>query len=152
MSSVINRFVFILLCRNDIALLKLEKSAVINDKVQLACLPQHGATLAHNQPCYVTGWGRLYCKTCRQVRCHHVAICWGKPRSLREILLIISPRFNHWDLKCKCKPKLMLFVSFLHLNAFFSHLSFCILNVTFFINISLTFSNYDFTLAFSFKV
>ncbi|KAJ4937053.1 hypothetical protein JOQ06_001637 [Pogonophryne albipinna] len=47
-------------CGNDIALLKLEKSAVINDKVQPACLPQHGATLAHNQPCYVTGWGRLY--------------------------------------------------------------------------------------------
>uniref|UniRef100_A0A3B4V9K6 Chymotrypsin-like elastase family member 3B n=1 Tax=Seriola dumerili TaxID=41447 RepID=A0A3B4V9K6_SERDU len=44
-------------CGNDIALLKLEKSAVINDKVQLACLPQPGATLAHNQPCYVTGWG-----------------------------------------------------------------------------------------------
>ncbi|KAF3858188.1 hypothetical protein F7725_011389 [Dissostichus mawsoni] len=39
-------------CGNDIALLKLEKSAVINDKVQPACLPQHGATLAHNQPCY----------------------------------------------------------------------------------------------------
>uniref|UniRef100_A0A3B4VAB9 Chymotrypsin-like elastase family member 3B n=1 Tax=Seriola dumerili TaxID=41447 RepID=A0A3B4VAB9_SERDU len=47
-------------CVNDIALLKLEKSAVINDKVQLACLPQPGATLAHNQPCYVTGWGRLF--------------------------------------------------------------------------------------------
>ncbi|XP_074507161.1 chymotrypsin-like elastase family member 3B [Sebastes fasciatus] len=47
-------------CGNDIALLKLEKNAVINDKVQPACLPQHGASLAHNQPCYVTGWGRLY--------------------------------------------------------------------------------------------
>uniref|UniRef100_A0A3B5B8W8 Proproteinase E-like n=1 Tax=Stegastes partitus TaxID=144197 RepID=A0A3B5B8W8_9TELE len=45
---------------NDIALLKLEKSAVINDKVQLACLPQQDAALSHNQPCYVTGWGRLY--------------------------------------------------------------------------------------------
>lgn len=59
--------VFILLCRNDIALLKLEKSAVINDKVQLACLPQNGVSLAHNQPCHVTGWGRLYCKTCHPV-------------------------------------------------------------------------------------
>uniref|UniRef100_A0A3B5BAL9 Proproteinase E-like n=1 Tax=Stegastes partitus TaxID=144197 RepID=A0A3B5BAL9_9TELE len=47
-------------CGNDIALLKLEKSAVINDKVQLACLPQQDAALSHNQPCYVTGWGRLY--------------------------------------------------------------------------------------------
>eukprot|EP00066_Takifugu_rubripes_P025168 XP_011614434.1 PREDICTED: proproteinase E-like [Takifugu rubripes] len=47
-------------CGNDIALLKLEKSAVISDKVQPACLPQQGATLPHNQPCYITGWGRLY--------------------------------------------------------------------------------------------
>ncbi|KAM8850640.1 proproteinase E-like isoform 2-T2 [Spinachia spinachia] len=47
-------------CGNDIALLKLEKSAVLNDKVQPACLPERGAALAHNQPCYVTGWGRLY--------------------------------------------------------------------------------------------
>uniref|UniRef100_A0A3Q1FX42 Proproteinase E-like n=1 Tax=Acanthochromis polyacanthus TaxID=80966 RepID=A0A3Q1FX42_9TELE len=47
-------------CGNDIALLKLEKSAVINDKVQLACLPQYNAAVTHNQPCYVTGWGRLY--------------------------------------------------------------------------------------------
>uniref|UniRef100_A0A672YR64 Peptidase S1 domain-containing protein n=1 Tax=Sphaeramia orbicularis TaxID=375764 RepID=A0A672YR64_9TELE len=52
--------VSILLCRNDIALLKLETSAVINDKVLPACLPQHSETLAHNEPCYVTGWGRLY--------------------------------------------------------------------------------------------
>lgn len=55
---------YTLLCRNDIALLKLENSAVINDKVQLACLPEEGATLAHNQTCFVTGWGRLYCKKC----------------------------------------------------------------------------------------
>lgn len=61
----------ILLCRNDIALLKLENSAVINDKVQVACLPEHGATLAHNQACYITGWGRLYCKSCRKV-CSHL--------------------------------------------------------------------------------
>ncbi|KAF7665932.1 hypothetical protein LDENG_00127410 [Lucifuga dentata] len=48
-------------CGNDIALLKLTTSAFINDKVQPACLPEHGAKLAHNQPCYVTGWGRLQC-------------------------------------------------------------------------------------------
>ncbi|KAM9426928.1 proproteinase E-like [Salvelinus alpinus] len=47
-------------CGNDIALLKLVRSAVINDKVQLACLPENGAILTHNQPCYVTGWGRIY--------------------------------------------------------------------------------------------
>lgn len=52
-----------MLCRNDISLLKLEKSAAINDKVQPVCLPQQVATLPHNQPCYVTGWFRLYCKT-----------------------------------------------------------------------------------------
>ncbi|XP_037828934.1 chymotrypsin-like elastase family member 3B isoform X2 [Kryptolebias marmoratus] len=48
-------------CGNDIALLKLEKSAVVSDKVQPACLPQHGVSLSHDQPCYITGWGRLYC-------------------------------------------------------------------------------------------
>ncbi|XP_030218942.1 chymotrypsin-like elastase family member 3B isoform X1 [Gadus morhua] len=46
-------------CGNDLALLKLEKSAVLNDKVQLACLPPQGTELAHGQACYVTGWGRL---------------------------------------------------------------------------------------------
>uniref|UniRef100_A0A673YZ73 Peptidase S1 domain-containing protein n=1 Tax=Salmo trutta TaxID=8032 RepID=A0A673YZ73_SALTR len=47
-------------CGNDIALLKQVRSAVINDKVQLACLPESGAILTHNQPCYFTGWGRIY--------------------------------------------------------------------------------------------
>ncbi|XP_059914224.1 chymotrypsin-like elastase family member 3B [Gadus macrocephalus] len=46
-------------CGNDLALLKLEKSAVLNDKVQLACLPPQGTELAHGQACYITGWGRL---------------------------------------------------------------------------------------------
>lgn len=59
---------FVLLCRNDIALLKLEKSAVVNDKVQPACLPQHGASPSHNQLCYITGWGRLYCKSSCNVK------------------------------------------------------------------------------------
>lgn len=48
--------------RNDIALLKLEKSATLNDKVQLACLPEPDSLLAHNEPCYATGWGKLYSK------------------------------------------------------------------------------------------
>ncbi|XP_020779769.1 proproteinase E-like [Boleophthalmus pectinirostris] len=47
-------------CGNDIALLKLQTSAVLNDKVQLACVPKQDSTLSHNYPCYVTGWGRLY--------------------------------------------------------------------------------------------
>ncbi|XP_063076527.1 chymotrypsin-like elastase family member 3B [Engraulis encrasicolus] len=46
-------------CGFDIALLKLEKSAILNDKVQLACLPQADSVLAHDHPCYTTGWGRL---------------------------------------------------------------------------------------------
>ncbi|CAL1579536.1 unnamed protein product [Knipowitschia caucasica] len=47
-------------CGNDIALLKLQARAVLNDKVQPACLPKQGSSLSHNYPCYVTGWGRLY--------------------------------------------------------------------------------------------
>ncbi|MGH0129130.1 UNVERIFIED_CONTAM: hypothetical protein FKN15_038377 [Acipenser sinensis] len=45
---------------NDIALIKLERSAIINDKVQLACLPAPGAVLPNNYSCYISGWGRLY--------------------------------------------------------------------------------------------
>lgn len=56
-------FFLILVHRNEIALLKLEKRTTIRDEVQLACLPQHDATLTHNQSCYITGWGRLYSKT-----------------------------------------------------------------------------------------
>lgn len=51
-------FFLILVHRNDIALLKLEKRTTIRDEVQLP-----DATLTHNQPCYITGWGRLYSKT-----------------------------------------------------------------------------------------
>ncbi|MBN3309188.1 CAC3 Proproteinase, partial [Amia calva] len=47
-------------CGNDIALIKLTQNAVINDKVQVACLPPSGETLPNNYPCYITGWGRLY--------------------------------------------------------------------------------------------
>ena len=59
-------FCHFILTRNDIALLKLEKNAVLNDKVQPACMAA-GAVLANKQPCYVTGWGRLYCKTSHRV-------------------------------------------------------------------------------------
>ncbi|KAK6491819.1 proproteinase E-like [Huso huso] len=47
-------------CGNDIALIKLERSAIINDKVQPACLPAPGAVLPNNYSCYISGWGRLY--------------------------------------------------------------------------------------------
>ncbi|XP_066493428.1 proproteinase E-like [Tiliqua scincoides] len=45
---------------NDIALLKLSRSAELSDKVQLACLPPAGDILPNEYPCYISGWGRLY--------------------------------------------------------------------------------------------
>ncbi|XP_057677975.1 plasminogen [Corythoichthys intestinalis] len=41
----------------DIALLKLERPAVINDKVLPACLPEKDYTVPSGTECYVTGWG-----------------------------------------------------------------------------------------------
>uniref|UniRef100_A0A8C5S5T4 Peptidase S1 domain-containing protein n=1 Tax=Laticauda laticaudata TaxID=8630 RepID=A0A8C5S5T4_LATLA len=45
--------------RNDIALIKLSRPAILNDKVQLACLPPSEELLPNHHPCYVTGWGTL---------------------------------------------------------------------------------------------
>ncbi|XP_030634121.1 elastase-1-like [Chanos chanos] len=42
----------------DIALLRLSNEAVLNSNVQLALLPPSGQVLPHNNPCYITGWGR----------------------------------------------------------------------------------------------
>uniref|UniRef100_UPI00398EAFCB chymotrypsin-like elastase family member 1 n=1 Tax=Pristiophorus japonicus TaxID=55135 RepID=UPI00398EAFCB len=42
---------------NDIAVLYLEKDAVLNQYVQLGTLAEAGATLPNNFVCYVTGWG-----------------------------------------------------------------------------------------------
>ncbi|XP_077408148.1 plasminogen [Vanacampus margaritifer] len=41
----------------DIALLKLERPAVINDKVLPACLPERNYIVPSGTECYVTGWG-----------------------------------------------------------------------------------------------
>lgn len=49
-----------LLPRNDIALVKLSRSAQLGDKVQLASLPPAGDILPNEAPCYISGWGRLY--------------------------------------------------------------------------------------------
>lgn len=49
----------------DIALLRLSSSATLNSYVQLAVLPQEGAILANNYPCYITGWGLT------RSECHH---------------------------------------------------------------------------------
>ncbi|XP_031818507.1 chymotrypsin-like elastase family member 3B [Sarcophilus harrisii] len=47
-------------CGNDIALIKLSRSAQLNDKVQLGCIPPAGTILPNEAPCYISGWGRLY--------------------------------------------------------------------------------------------
>nr|XP_020144187.1 proproteinase E-like [Microcebus murinus] len=47
-------------CGNDIALIKLSKSAQLGDAVQVATLPPAGDILPNEEPCYITGWGRLY--------------------------------------------------------------------------------------------
>ncbi|KAF6730142.1 Plasminogen [Oryzias melastigma] len=41
----------------DIALLKLDRPADINDKVLPACLPEKDYTVPRDTGCYVTGWG-----------------------------------------------------------------------------------------------
>ncbi|XP_038163124.1 elastase-1-like [Cyprinodon tularosa] len=45
---------------NDIALVKLSSEVTLNSYVQLASLPSPGQILPHNNPCYMTGWGRTY--------------------------------------------------------------------------------------------
>lgn len=47
---------------NDIALIKLSEPVALSDQVQLGCLPAAGTLLPNLQPCYITGWGRLYSK------------------------------------------------------------------------------------------
>uniref|UniRef100_A0A4W5Q0Y1 pancreatic elastase II n=1 Tax=Hucho hucho TaxID=62062 RepID=A0A4W5Q0Y1_9TELE len=47
-----------LFIRNDIALIKLETPVTFSDFIMAACLPEAGFLLPHNEPCYVTGWGR----------------------------------------------------------------------------------------------
>ncbi|XP_025781195.1 chymotrypsin-like elastase family member 3B [Puma concolor] len=47
-------------CGNDIALIKLSRSAQLGGAVQLACLPPAGDILPNGAPCYISGWGRLH--------------------------------------------------------------------------------------------
>lgn len=47
------------MCSNDIALLKLQHSAVLNDYVQTGQLPPADTVLPNGYPCYLSGWGRL---------------------------------------------------------------------------------------------
>ncbi|KAL8198219.1 UNVERIFIED_CONTAM: Chymotrypsin-like elastase member 3B [Gekko kuhli] len=46
-------------CGADIALLKLSRDAVLNDEVQLGCLPPQGELLPNDYPCFISGWGDL---------------------------------------------------------------------------------------------
>lgn len=46
--------------RNDLALLKLDKSPIMNGSVGVACLPEAGEIPTHGTPCYISGWGNLY--------------------------------------------------------------------------------------------
>uniref|UniRef100_A0A8C6R2A2 Chymotrypsin-like elastase family member 3B n=1 Tax=Nannospalax galili TaxID=1026970 RepID=A0A8C6R2A2_NANGA len=46
-------------CGNDIALIKLSRSAQLGDTVQPANLPPAGDILPNDAPCYISGWGRL---------------------------------------------------------------------------------------------
>lgn len=48
---------------NDIALIKLSEPVTVSDQVQLGCIPAAGTLLSNLQPCYITGWGRLYSKS-----------------------------------------------------------------------------------------
>lgn len=50
------------LTSNDIALIKLESPVEFTDAIMAACLPTGGFLLPHNEPCYVTGWGRVSSK------------------------------------------------------------------------------------------
>lgn len=45
--------------RNDIAVLKLSRTAELNDKVGLGCIPRAGSIMPTGYPCYITGWGRI---------------------------------------------------------------------------------------------
>ncbi|XP_067167389.1 chymotrypsin-like elastase family member 3B [Apteryx mantelli] len=50
---------FCVACGNDIALLKLSRSAVLDRSVQTGALPPAGEVLPDGYPCYLSGWGRL---------------------------------------------------------------------------------------------
>uniref|UniRef100_A0A667X0V0 pancreatic elastase II n=1 Tax=Myripristis murdjan TaxID=586833 RepID=A0A667X0V0_9TELE len=47
------------LIHNDIALIKLESAVTFSDTIMAACLPKAGFILPHDEPCYITGWGRI---------------------------------------------------------------------------------------------
>uniref|UniRef100_A0A8C3UWZ2 Peptidase S1 domain-containing protein n=1 Tax=Catharus ustulatus TaxID=91951 RepID=A0A8C3UWZ2_CATUS len=46
-------------CGNDIALMKLQRPAVLSAEVQVGRLPPAGSILPNGYPCVLSGWGRL---------------------------------------------------------------------------------------------
>ncbi|XP_065059399.1 enteropeptidase-like isoform X4 [Rhopilema esculentum] len=44
---------------NDVALLKLQTPAVLNDHVNTVCLPNRTSVIAVGSSCYITGWGKI---------------------------------------------------------------------------------------------
>uniref|UniRef100_A0AAQ6IDR8 Peptidase S1 domain-containing protein n=1 Tax=Anabas testudineus TaxID=64144 RepID=A0AAQ6IDR8_ANATE len=48
-----------LFIRNDIALIQLKSPVALSDTITPACLPAADFILPHDDPCYVTGWGRI---------------------------------------------------------------------------------------------
>lgn len=44
---------------NDLALIRLTRKAVLNNRVKTVCLPDHNVTFATGTDCYVAGWGLL---------------------------------------------------------------------------------------------
>jgi len=44
---------------NDIALMKLSRPALFNNRVQPVCLPNQGEKPAVGSKCYITGWGKM---------------------------------------------------------------------------------------------
>ncbi|XP_059111890.1 chymotrypsin-C [Peromyscus eremicus] len=45
---------------NDIAIIKLAEPVELSDTIKVGCIPEEGALLPQDYPCYVTGWGRLW--------------------------------------------------------------------------------------------
>ena len=58
----------VLILRWDIALLRLASDATLNNYVQLGRLPPAGHVLPHNNPCYITGWGRTQSESNSMIR------------------------------------------------------------------------------------
>ena len=78
------------LCSNDIALIKLESPVTFSDSIMAACVPAAGATLTHDFPCYVTGWGRLYSEctvSSLSMRTNRFAMCVTTVRHFLQLQL-----------------------------------------------------------------